>query len=68
MSVIPEPGKCGQENCESKASLCYIVRPCLKKQNYEMPPKLPNRGGKGWMMAQLAAFLEDLSSDPSTQG
>jgi hypothetical protein len=33
MSVIPALGKLRQEGLECKASLEYIVRPCVKKQN-----------------------------------
>jgi hypothetical protein len=31
MAVIPELGRLRQENHEIKTSLCYRVRPCLKK-------------------------------------
>jgi hypothetical protein len=33
MSVIPALGKLRQENCKFEASLGFIVRACLKKQN-----------------------------------
>jgi hypothetical protein len=53
MPVIPAFRRLRQEDCEFKASLGYIVRPCLKKKN----PEKKFRSVISWPCSHTPSFF-----------
>jgi hypothetical protein len=67
MSVISEIGRLGQEDLKFKASLSYIVGPCLKNQTKGRKERREEGGGRreegGFICARLVLYC--LSHTPS---